>query len=1387
VTELALVVAPAGGPAHDVVVAVDDHWTMTDLGHALRAQVEGLASRGIREEARWYHARLGRWVRADESIAALELRCGDELLFAPRRTPSEAARARRHGRLELAVVAGPDAGSGFALCEGGQHLGRESAADVTVRDASVSRRHLSLRVDGDRVTIEDAGSTSGTAVEGERVTGPRVIEAGEHVTVGDTTFAIRPALEVPRAATVDRRGRIAFNRPPRVVDQQPVRRVLVAAPPDVARRSRLSGATAVAPLLMGAAFFALTRSPLMLVFMALSPVIAVWSFLEERRRARTGYRRAADEFRGRVRAAKREVIAARRDERDERRQRCPDPAATIAVGLRRGVRLWERRPTDDDFLRLRLGSAPLASNVEVVIEPGGSANLRAEAELVLGNATRPFLVPATIDLGRVGACGLAGPPGTVHSLAGWMAVQVAVWHSPREVVVTAGIGAGSLERWDWSKWLPHVELPGAAGGGAALALGSSAAKELVDRLEVLVASRASRSRSLGAQDDVGPRVVAFLDGTTHPDAATVDRLLAAGPEVGVFVVWLGEDPRDLPGECGVTVEVTEDRMAVLHTHRLSAHGMNGSPNPSGRAPVGAGLEIPAVEIPVVEIPVVDGLGADHARRVALTLAGVRDAGAARATGSLPRTVALLDLVDLLGRSELEPGLFSAVWDRSRGLRAVLGVGTEGPFELDLVHDGPHTLIAGTTGSGKSELLQALVASLASCHPPERCTFLLIDYKGGSAFRECVRLPHTVGFVTDLDDHLAHRVLTSLRAEVRYREQTLRHREVKDLDDLESRDPGAAPPRLVIVIDEFATLAREVPEFVDGIVDVAQRGRSLGLHLVLATQRPNGVVSENIRANTNLRIALRVHDVGDSRDVVQSDDAARIPRFLPGRAVVRTGHAELVSIQCAYAGGVSEAGSGHAGSCTELVFGGWVDEPLPDPASKGSTDLSRLVDAIVAADAARDRPPLRRPWLAPLADRIPLAACRGDVSGGDVPADDVSGDDPARRVAIGMIDDPARQRQDAWAIDLERAGSVLVFGTTGAGKTPALCTIASALAGSASPRDVQLYAIDGANRGLGILAALPHCGEVVALDDMPRVVRLLEMLEGEVGNRTRVLAEAGVSSLGEYRARRVASLPRIVVLLDGYASFAAAFERVDFGDWVECLHRLVGRGRALGMHFVITADRRGSVSAPLLGAISTRIVLRAADGDELVALGVPANVARGAKLGAGRGFVDGFEIQLAGVGDAATGPGPALAELGRRAAARWPGAVVPTVPALPASVSRVALPAARSGLRPLVGIGDDGAGPVAADLDRGAFLIAGPPRSGRSAALRTIVASAASAGDVDVRLFTPREPFDAEEIPGVTITSSPGSCEAALVALAAGLGADPLERPVVVAIDEPKIP
>jgi S-DNA-T family DNA segregation ATPase FtsK/SpoIIIE len=429
----------------------------------------------------------------------------------------------------------------------------------------------------------------------------------------------------------------------------------------------------------------------------------------------------------------------------------------------------------------------------------------------------------------------------------------------------------------------------------------------------------------------GPCHLVVLDGDplAPPVAAQLRRAVQEGGTRRVCAVALAPRRRRLPSACTVIIDLPDVGPA-----RLS--------RPDGSADL-------------VEPWYVSGA---TVRKVARALAPLEDPELDRTATHLPDGVRLFDL---LGWSPSDPSAIVARWDRAGpGFPpVVVGMTEEGPLQIDLVADGPHGLLAGTTGSGKSELLRTLVASLAATVDPGRLTFVLVDYKGGSAFDACASLPHTVGVVTDLDGHLARRALLCLEAELRYREERLRRAEVADIGDFRPGDGESPLPRLLVIVDEFAALAQELPDFLDALVDVAQRGRSLGVHLLLATQRPSGVVGDAIRANTNLRLSLRVQDRADSVDVVGVPHAADLGRHQPGRGFVRKGPGELLAFQAAR---VSGSGTATTSAVAPFVFA--HEQPpsaSPATAEEGDDDLAVLVGAVAEAARRRGIPPPRAPW------------------------------------------------------------------------------------------------------------------------------------------------------------------------------------------------------------------------------------------------------------------------------------------------------------------------------------------------------------------------------------------------------------------------------------------
>jgi S-DNA-T family DNA segregation ATPase FtsK/SpoIIIE len=1190
----------------------------------------------------------------------------------------------------LTVDSGPASGASYELTPGAHVVGREIDCAIQVADPSLSRHHVVVRVVPDGVVVTDAGSTNGTYVDGRRL-GPgeeAVISEASVVRAGRSEMSIRPWSPVRRPPG-DATGHIGFNRPPRFVRPLQAPALTLDAPPEVPGRVRLPLLASLLPIVLGVVLWLLTGSVLMLAFTALSPLMAAGSYVEDRRGGKRHFGERSAAFRGQLADVERRL----KDEveREAAHARTASPATSLLVRRAHDLlpELWERRDDDVDFLALRVGTATRPASARVELGPGGAESLRQEALGRLARLGALDSVPVTVPLREVGGLGVVGGAAGVDALVRSLAVQAATLHSPRDLVVVAAVSSDAATKWDWLMWLPHARTR-SVDLTHTLAVGSRSVSSLVEELAALVRER-RRVRVRGSAVSTVRRmqhVIAFVDENAISDRVPLAQLLADAPEAGVTVVWIGTASRSLPNGCRVVLELDP------HVASLSVFDTRTGETVS---------DVLAEGVP-------PGVAADVAR----DLAPLVDVGGGRGNAQLPTEVGLLTLLEA---RTLTPEWLSSRWEsEGSGRRVVLGVAAQGAYAPDIRRDGPHALVAGTTGSGKSELLQTLVASLALTYPPDRLTLLLVDYKGGAAFKDCMKLPHTVGVVTDLDGHLAQRALVSLDAELRAREALLRECGAKDLEELTRTNPRKAPPDLVIVIDEFATLAKEVPEFVSGVVDVAQRGRSLGLHLVLATQRPGGSVTESIRANTNLRIALRVSEPGESSDVLGSDVAARIRGDQRGRAFSRVGQSEPVEFQAAYVGGVSRLGARtRSVIVSDFRMGDTQVDGDRTLVAASATDLSRIVTAVHECWRGSGRPDPRRPWLPPLEAVVRLETLDGlDRQNG-------------RIVPLGVLDEPGKQRQMPLAVDLETDGSILVFGASGSGKTTLLRTVAAALASRTRPEDVQLYGLDFATRGLVSLESLPHVGSVIPADEPALVERLFAMLRRELTRRKVLLAEAGASTLSSYLAMdEREALARIVVLLDGYAGFHATFEKVDLGALVDVLPRLVSEGRPLGIHLVIAADRRAAIPASLLGLIGRRLVLRLADADEYSALGIDPRLTKGAFLPAGRGFMDGTELQVAVVGEtpSAEEQVKAVQRLGTELHARHGASVAPPIRALPERVRLESLPDPTRPLESVIGMNDDDLHAVPVSLQDGHFSVIGPYRSGRSTALQAVVTSLA---------------------------------------------------------------
>jgi S-DNA-T family DNA segregation ATPase FtsK/SpoIIIE len=1328
--ELRLAVSEREGPPADVAIRASGRTTFAALADAL-AEAMGLGAPPVGETWVLYSHRLRDWLAGAAVIGSDLVLNGDMIAITTAAEGSLLGRqADSQPVLKLVFTAGVQVGQQVLVAAGEHLVGRSPAARIRVDDPLAALEHAYLRVSGARAVWTEIGTASGTTIDGRRLLGSSVLHRGQRLTVGGSTLMVEeigPGGDSPVAGD----GFLRFNVPPRVVERRELVTRTLPAPPSAPPRPRVPLAAAVLPLLLGMAIYAFSRSPLTLVFVAMSPLLALGSYVEGRVLGRGDFRRARVEWEDNLRHLVAEKRGANIAEALRRHQEARDLGALALASHRRDASLWERRPQDADFMNLRVGLADMPASHRVALSEGGDRALRAIAESSLEPLEVLPRVPLSVAFAELGTIGIAGHGPDVRAVARWLVVQAACLHSPIQLSICAAIPVEDSVEWDWLKWLPHLGSDTAQVAGPSVCAEAASAREMLDRVLALVDARASvlgPYRGTTARAPY-PYVMVLIHEDLPLPRASLTRLFTEGPRVGVVTVWMGRAARDLPNECQAVLEVGEREIR---------------------------LTLPASGSVTLGDSMADRATAEESRQVAMELAPLKIVSIDGVRGRLPRDVGLLDTLGLPSRPG--PADIAARWRSGvDGLAAPVGMGPAGPFELDLKADGPHGLIAGTTGSGKSELLQTIVCSLAASFPPSRLNFLLVDYKGGSAFRDAAHLPHTVGLVTDLDGHLANRALVSLRAELRRRERVLSDSGARDLDELEGRVGVISPPRLAIVVDEFAALVREVPGFVDGVVDLAQRGRSLGLHLLLATQRPAGVINDNIRANTNLRVCLRMSDEVESVDVIGVPDAGRIPRSCPGRAFARTGHGDLAEFQVAYAG-ASRGDVGESPGAVEVV-----PFRLPGPAfrttsastgsGRGDTDLDRLVASVRAAHQAAGGTPADRPWLPPLPDVL--------LADETAPGQSSSG-----RVVLGLLDEPEKQVQRPWVFDLQSEGALLVLGGAGSGKTTLLRTLAHELASVAEPADVHLYTLDCAGGGLHGVAALPHSGAYIRADETERLERFVRWLRADIDRRRALGADpqhSGVAGAGE---------PVVMVLLDSYEGFMAAIQDAEFGQLLDAVPRLVADGPGSRVYFAITASRRGAVPGSLWASIGFRLVMGMADEDEYRNAGIAPSAFANAQVRPGRGFtVSGNEVQCAVLGG--TGSAEEQIQVLRNAAralrARFPGFQAPSIQLLPSVVPRAQLEPTTIPWTAVIGMEDATLGPALVDLRDGGQVVVGPPVSGRSSALDLIVSSMRTATPgLRAMLMAPRKSPLVESGPWAEVAVGHSACEGLAGRLASGV-------------------
>ncbi len=1134
-----------------------------------------------------------------------------------------------------------------------------------------------------------------------------------------------------------------FNRPPRIISAElPSGELTIPNPPTPSlATSRLNLLLVALPLvtILGYALVA-NRSLLYALPMGITAIISgsvgylTWRTNQRKEKIKQ------DNYDHLLSDLQQKMVAAREQQQKFYLHNFPTPTTIFRMAQMTNSRLWERRPQDPDFGMARMGQGLKPSTV--TFKAFTADNLEAPQLLKARKLADDFIyiqdAPLMLALRQIHAVGITGTTvDTTNDFVRALIVHLTAFHAPSDLRLYITGSASMRKRWQWTTYLPHCKTP-TSDEREQLCFDPAETPLFWKKLQTELDRRQLRLDNDANADVSLPFLVVIVDAS---DVTSLDdpksqkplsTILAHGKTLGAAILFLAAAPQQIPGECLAVIQLAvielEDNAQKTY-FRYNEIGMN-APRSNG----------------VADLVSKATLNQDLADIFARQLSSLR----IRATYATqpPSRLTLLELYD--GKAPQELPILEN-WKKSRDNSAHWPAARIGKINEDDIRtlsfeqnlgDGVHGLIAGTTGSGKSQLLMTLVTEIALNYDPTIVNFVLIDYKGGTTFEKLRDLPHTVDVITNLHGLAGVRAFTAIGTEIKRRERLLEQEKAEDIGEYHKRGLHLLKPfpHLLMIIDEFAELIKERPEFKGQLDSIARKGRALGVHLILATQSPGGLVSEQVQNNVKFRICLRVESGEDSRELLGRMDARYLPRDVPGRAYLRVGEdlslMQIAQVNVEYYGPQVEIEAPVNWKNTSRIRRKKAAEKQAVSLNTAITERTTLLDVIVkhtknlAEEFSQQQ---QKPWPDPLPDYLLLRDFSPHVAEWiDNPLAQWGGIDwqeQAMRSVIGQLDDPVNARQMPFILDFTH-GHVVVFGISGYGKTGLLQTLITGLAATHSPEELQFYFLDF-GRGLGLFGALPHSIALITADETERVHRLFRRLLTLMDDRKVLM---GSMNLKEYNTRHPENRQRAVLLvLDNFADF-----RETFSELMESFATLAREGRAVGIHIVVSAEQVGAMPAKIYNLFNERLALRLAEVGEY--LGVVGRGVTDLPETIGRGFIriekTPLEFQIAlpiGSNKAAEPSGETeeeddktLAALVQRMAAAWPHEKPETVKILPTIISLETVITQSSLESTLLVISDVDLKPIPVSLTKRNphFLVVGPPNCGKTTVLRSWLLSLA---------------------------------------------------------------
>ena len=826
-------------------------------------------------------------------------------------------------------------------------------------------------------------------------------------------------------------------------------------------------------------------------------------------------------------------------------------------------RIYEKTPLHFDFLYYRLGLGQVPTSYKLTYgqeERSGKKDALEEEGYALYTRHKKIPdLPIVANLSH-GPVGYIGPRNLVLEQLQLLVMQLAVFHSYHDVQVITIMPEEERDQWDWLRWLPHATLQELNVRG--FVYNQRTHDQVLNSLNQILKLRKAQKEEATRQETTlySPHYVVLV---------TDEKLILDH----IIMEFFTEDPTDL----GCSLIFVQDVMSSLSENIKTV--VNIKDRNTGQLVMEEGI-LREIDFRLDHFP--EGYDKE---RIARTLAPLNHLQNLKS--SIPDTVTFMEMYGAETFSDLQ---VLQKWQQNAPYKSLaVPIGLRGKEDLVYLNlhekaHGPHGLIAGTTGSGKSETIQSYILSLAVNFHPHDVAFLLIDYKGGGMANLFKNLPHLLGTITNLDGAQSMRALASINAEIHRRERLFREFEVNHINQYQKKfkngEASEPLPHLFLISDEFAELKVNQPDFIKELVSIARVGRSLGVHLILATQKPSGVVDDQIWSNSRFKLALKVADRTDSMEMLKTPDAAEITQT--GRAYLQVGNNEVYELfQSAWSGADYQPDKDELGIEDHTIY--LINDlgqyevlnqdlsglDLAEDIKEVPTELEAIVSQIQLLTESQQIPPVPQPWLPPLKERMTLQELE------PIQPQEAWEQKKPISVLLGMADIPQAQKQEPVSVNLSKDGHILLYGSPGTGKTTFLQSAAMDLACKFSPKDVTLYLMDFGTNGLAPLGQLPQVADTLLLDQTEKIAKFVRIMERELNRRKKLLSDYGVGTLELYRQASGQQEPAIVILLDSYESMK---EEAYEAELFKLLVRISREGLSIGVHLLVTAGRQSNLRA-----------------------------------------------------------------------------------------------------------------------------------------------------------------------------------------------------------------